>query len=104
VRETLLALRERGVKLAVVTNKESRYTRTVLDAHQLAPLFDRVVSGDTLPSKKPDPAGIASCLKQFGVPRQRAVCRRLVHRCGHRAQRRGHGVGTGLRLQHGAAD
>ena len=73
VRETLLALRERGIKLAVVTNKESRYTRTVLDAHQLAPLFDRVVSGDTLSSKKPDPAGITSCLTQFGVPRQRAL-------------------------------
>ena len=58
VRETLVALRERGVKLAVVTNKESRYTATVLDAHELAPLFDRVVSGDTLPTKKPDPAGI----------------------------------------------
>jgi phosphoglycolate phosphatase len=26
-----------------------------------------------LPSKKPDPAGIASCLMQFGVPRQRAL-------------------------------
>ena len=73
VRETLLALRERGVKLAVVTNKEGRYTSAVLTAHQLAPLFDRVVSGDTLPSKKPDPAGIESCLTQFGVARQRAL-------------------------------
>lgn len=73
VRETLHALRQRGVKLAVVTNKESRYTSTVLNAHQLAPLFDRVVSGDTLTSKKPDPAGIESCLTQFGVARQRAL-------------------------------
>ncbi len=73
VRETLTALRERGVKLAVVTNKEGRYTTTVLDAHQLMPLFDRVVSGDALPTKKPDPAGIHSCLAAFGVPRQRAL-------------------------------
>lgn len=73
VRETLMALRQQGVKLAVVTNKEGRYTATVLDAHQLAPLLDRVVSGDTLPTKKPDPAGIESCLIQFGVPRQRAL-------------------------------
>ena len=65
VRETLTELRARGVKLAVVTNKEGRYTAAVLDAHQLAPLFDRVVSGDTLPRKKPDPAGIHSCLDQF---------------------------------------
>lgn len=73
VRETLTALRERGVKLAVVTNKESRYTATVMDAHRLAPLFDRVVSGDTLPTKKPDPAGIHSCLAQFQVPPERAL-------------------------------
>lgn len=73
VRETLIALRGRGVKLAVVTNKEGRYTTTVLDAHQLMPLLDSVVSGDTLPTKKPDPAGIESCLAQFGVPRHRAL-------------------------------
>ena len=73
VRETLLALRSRGVKLAVVTNKEGRYTSTVLNAHQLLPLLDRVVSGDTLPTKKPDPAGITSCLAEFGVAPARAL-------------------------------
>jgi phosphoglycolate phosphatase len=67
VRETLTALRTRGVKLAVVTNKEGRYTQTVLDAHGLMPLLDAVVSGDTLPTKKPDPAGIRWCLEKFGV-------------------------------------
>jgi phosphoglycerate kinase len=55
VRETLTALRGRGVKLAVVTNKEGRYTDTVLNAHGLTPLLDAVVSGDSFPAKKPDP-------------------------------------------------
>ena len=73
VRETLAALRDRGVKLAVVTNKEGRYTTTVLNAHQITSLLDRVVSGDTLSTKKPDPAGIQSCLAQFGVPPNRAL-------------------------------
>lgn len=73
VREVLQQLRDDGVKLAVVTNKEGRYTQTVLDAHQLTPLFDRVVSGDCLPTKKPDPAGIQSCLDQFQVHRARAL-------------------------------
>jgi len=73
VREVLQALRSRGVRLAVVTNKEGRYTHTVLAAHGLQPLFDRVVSGDTLPTKKPDPAGVRSCLAQFGVPPARAL-------------------------------
>ncbi|MEY2861676.1 MAG: hypothetical protein RL392_2134 [Pseudomonadota bacterium] len=73
VRETLTALRARGVKTAVVTNKEGRYTATVLDAHQLTPLLDCVVSGDTLPTKKPNPAGIDHCLAQFGVAKDRAL-------------------------------
>src|ERR1035437_223035 len=73
VREALLALRSGGVKLAVVTNKEGRYTRTVLDAHQLAPLFDRVISGDSFPVKKPDPTGVLSCLEQFQVAASRTL-------------------------------
>ena len=73
VRETLQALRAAGVKLVVMTNKEGRYTRTVLDAHDLTPLFDHVISGDTLPVKKPDPAGIADCLQRFGVAPERAL-------------------------------
>ena len=73
VRETLHALRAAGVKLVVVTNKEGRYTQVVLDAHHLAPLFDRVISGDTLPVKKPDPAAIDDCLQRFGVARERAL-------------------------------
>jgi phosphoglycolate phosphatase len=73
VRETLQALRAAGVKLVVMTNKEGRYTQTVLDAHQMAPLFDLVISGDTLPVKKPNPAGIADCLQRLGVVRERAL-------------------------------
>jgi phosphoglycolate phosphatase len=73
VRETLQALRAAGVKLVVVTNKEGRYTQTVLDAHQMAPLFDRVISGDTLPVKKPDPAAIEICIEHFGVTLERTL-------------------------------
>ena len=73
VRETLTALFARGVKLAVVTNKDGRFTNTVLNAHQLMPLLHRVVSGDTMPIKKPNPAGIQSCLEQFGVAPERAL-------------------------------
>lgn len=73
VRETLTTLRGQGVKLAVVTNKEGRYTATVLNAHSLTPLLDAVVSGDSFPAKKPDPTGVQSCLSQFGVPPERAL-------------------------------
>jgi len=69
----LQVLRDAGVKLAVVTNKEGRYTQTVLDAHQLAPMFHRVISGDTLMVKKPNPAAVHDCLRRFGVKAERAL-------------------------------
>jgi len=73
VRETLHSLRAQGVKLAVVTNKESRYTQVVMNVHQLAPLFDQVVSGDTFATKKPDPMGVAHCLAKFGAASERTL-------------------------------
>lgn len=73
VRETLAALRAQGVKLAVVTNKEARHTTAVLAAHGVLALLDQVVSGDTFPTRKPDPAGVAHCLAHFGVPSRRAL-------------------------------
>lgn len=66
VREVLAELRRRGVKLAVVTNKEQAFTELVLDQHGLAPLLDAVLSGDTAPAKKPDPAGLLACMAALG--------------------------------------
>ena len=73
VRETLGALRLAGCNLAVVTNKEGRYTDTVLKAHQLHSCFDLVVSGDTFPQKKPTPVGINHGLALWQVAPARAL-------------------------------
>jgi len=73
VRETLGALRLAGCKLAVVTNKEGRYTNTVLQAHQLHSCFDLVVSGDTFPQKKPTPVAIHHGLALWQVAPARAL-------------------------------
>lgn len=73
VRETLVALREQRTRLAVVTNKESRYTQVVLDIHHLTSLFDVVISGDTFATKKPSPVGVTSCLERFDVAPERAL-------------------------------
>jgi phosphoglycolate phosphatase len=73
VREVLEELRANGVRLAVVTNKEDRYTQAILDSHALSPLFDRVVSGDTFPARKPDPAGVFACMEAFGATASRTL-------------------------------
>ncbi len=73
VRQTLQALREHGVRCVLMTNKESRYTLPVLDAHGLAAMFDRVICGDTLPVKKPDPSGVKLVMQQFDASPERTL-------------------------------
>jgi phosphoglycolate phosphatase len=51
--EALMRLRQAGVRLACVTNKELRHTEHVLAATALDGLFDLVIGGDSLPEKKP---------------------------------------------------
>lgn len=53
-RECLQALRDDGMRLALVTNKEFRHARAVLDAHRLSGYFELVIGGDSLAWKKPD--------------------------------------------------
>jgi len=72
-RELLEALGRAGIRRALVTNKEQRFTLPVLRRHGLRSLLDRVVCGDTLPARKPDPAGVHDCLRAFDVPARRAV-------------------------------
>jgi len=57
----------------VVTNKEGAYTRTVLDAHGLTPLLDRIVSGDTLATKKPKPDGVQDCMLKLGAGAEKTL-------------------------------
>ena len=53
--EGLQALRDKGLKLACVTNKPEKFTLPLLQKSGLAEFFEMVVSGDSLPKKKPDP-------------------------------------------------
>ena len=73
VRETITALRAKGCRIAIVTNKESHFTEAVLRAHGLQGCFDQVISGDTYPTKKPDPSSVISTLAQWNIPAQDAL-------------------------------
>ncbi len=73
VRDVLFGLDQAGVQLAIVTNKEQRYTSRVLRAHGLEKTFERVVSGDTLDTRKPHPAGLLACLAAGGIQPGRAL-------------------------------
>jgi phosphoglycolate phosphatase len=68
VREGLDALAAAGYTLACITNKSARFTGPLLERIGFARYFSLVVSGDTLPKKKPDPLPLVHAAEKFGVP------------------------------------
>ena len=52
----LSALRDGGYRMGVCTNKYHALSVQILEALDLAKYFDIVIGGDSLPSRKPDPA------------------------------------------------
>lgn len=70
---TLTSLRNAGVKLALLTNKEQRFAEFVLKVHGLDTSFDLAVCGDTLPVKKPDPLVVRHCIDMLKVPAARTL-------------------------------
>jgi len=67
VREGLQRLRAMRLPLACVTNKAERFTRALLEQLDLAPSFEQVIAGDTLPQKKPDPQPLLHACRGFGI-------------------------------------
>lgn len=65
VAETLTGLRDAGATLALCTNKPSRFIAPLLEHLGIAAHFSRVLGGDSLPQRKPDPAPLLQLAKQF---------------------------------------
>jgi phosphoglycolate phosphatase len=63
----LAALRDAGVRLACVTNKELRHARRVLEATGVVGYFDLVIGGDSLPQKKPHASVLQHVAAQLDV-------------------------------------
>ena len=71
VLEGLDAMKRAGFPLACVTNKSERFTLPLLKQMKLAAYFAVVVSGDTLPKKKPDPLPLTHACRELGIaPRE----------------------------------
>jgi phosphoglycolate phosphatase len=65
--EGIERMRGAGLRLACVTNKAASFTLPLLAHTGLAGFFDLVVSGDSLPRKKPDPLPLQHIAQRFGV-------------------------------------
>ncbi len=71
VPETLGLLADRGHPLGICTNKPMSATRHVLAHFGIETLFGAVIGGDSLPSRKPDPAPLRACLAGLGAHPER---------------------------------
>jgi phosphoglycolate phosphatase len=69
----LQRLRDAGIQMACVTNKEFRFAERVLAVTGLAPFFRIVIGGDSLPEKKPCPSVIDHCLNALSVDKYQAA-------------------------------
>jgi phosphoglycolate phosphatase len=67
VEDGLARFRDAGLPLACITNKASAFTLPLLDATGLRSWFALVISGDTLPRKKPDPLPLLHCARELGA-------------------------------------
>jgi len=61
------AMREAGFRMGCITNKSECYTLPLLDTSGLAQYFEIVVSGDSLPEKKPHPMPLLHASKFLGA-------------------------------------
>ena len=74
VEEGLASLRALGLALGCVTNKAERFTLDLLERSRLAGYLECVVSGDSLPRRKPDPLPLLhACERLRATPAQTLV-------------------------------
>jgi phosphoglycolate phosphatase len=64
----LEAMKDEGFRLGCITNKAARFTDPLLKGMGLAGYFEIVLSGDSLPEKKPHPMPLLHAALFFGAP------------------------------------
>jgi len=69
----LTRMRDAGLRLAVVTNKATRFVRPHLDQARIASYFDVVIGGDDAARKKPDAAPLHLAAGRLRVPPERML-------------------------------
>jgi phosphoglycolate phosphatase len=66
--DLLRHLHAAGLPLALVTNKPATPTHAILARLGWSSLFVAVIAGDTLPTRKPDPAPLRAAVAALGAP------------------------------------
>jgi phosphoglycolate phosphatase len=71
--EAMLSALGRRYPLALLSNKGEAFSRKILDGLGLTGFFREILGGDSLSSRKPDPAGLHILAGRLGVPVERLL-------------------------------
>ena len=72
-RRVLAALRARGLKLAIASNRPARFTGILLSVLALRPYFDMVACGKDKKDLKPSPRLLRKVMKKLGVSPDKVI-------------------------------
>jgi phosphoglycolate phosphatase len=73
VAETLAQLQRKGLPMAILSNKPARISVRILNALGLAGYFRAIYGGNSFETKKPDPLGANTILRELGAQPQSAM-------------------------------
>lgn len=73
VKEGVAQLLQAGFHLACITNKSESFTLPLLQATGFHDYFEIILSGDSLPRRKPDPLPLTHICKHFNVQPHEAI-------------------------------
>jgi phosphoglycolate phosphatase len=69
----LRELAQRGVVVSVLSNKPEAMSRAILDGLGVLSVFRAVLGGDSLPERKPEPAGVEHLRSLTGTPLEKVL-------------------------------
>jgi len=71
--ELLAELRRRGIRLAIISNKNEALSRLILKSLEIDGYFESVSGGDTFPEIKPSPLPLLRVIEQQGLLPQECI-------------------------------
>lgn len=72
-KKVLETLKSQGKKLALISASRREIIDIAITRHELLDLFDVTICGDEMKAQKPDPGGLLTALRKFGVQPERAI-------------------------------
>jgi len=72
-KKTVKDLKDKGIRLAIVSNTQERIAEDILENMGIGEYFEIIIGGDSVKKGKPEPDGILAAIKRLGVKKDEAV-------------------------------